>query len=146
MTRGDAKIDYRHHTLVCEGIQAFAQIESSQAKYDLTVTCGRRGSLPRFNPSEPIPKEIPWHFQGPKPDRDMRLRIDSDLAFVARFERRGHVNQGQVMPDSAQFENLLHSSRLVFSDVFPEEVAEVTTIYPAQFSRLCELVGPRQFQ
>jgi hypothetical protein len=50
------------------------------------------------------------------------------------------------MPDSAQFENLLHSSRLVFSDVFPEEVAEVTTIYPAQFSRLCELVGPRQFQ
>jgi hypothetical protein len=55
-------------------------------------------------------------------------------------------NIGQVMPDTAQFENLLHSSRLVFSDVFPEEVVEVATTYPAQFSRLCELVGPRQFQ
>jgi hypothetical protein len=48
--------------------------------------------------------------------------------------------------DGTQFENLLHSSRLVFWDIFPEEVVEVATTYPAQFSRLCELLGSLHFQ
>jgi hypothetical protein len=61
---------------------------------------------------------------------------------------RGYVNQGQVRPGdiSAQFKNLVHSSRLVLADVFPDEQVEVATAYPAQFSRLCELAAPRQFR
>ena len=57
---------------------------------------------------------------------------------------RGYINQGQVKPtDRAQFEKLLHSSRLVFSDVFPDEQVEVATAFPIQFSRLCELLASR---
>jgi hypothetical protein len=128
-----------------ERVQASAQIESSQARYDLTVTCGRRGRelvIATFQPLGTDSKGIPWNFHGPKPEKDIRLRIDSNAAFGARLEGRGYVNQGQVTPaDSAQFENLLHSSRLVFADIFPEEQVEVATAFPAQFSRLCELMG-----
>ena len=45
---------------------------------------------------------------------------------------------------NALFENLVHSSRLVLADVFPDEQVEVATAYPAQFSRLCELIGRRR--
>jgi hypothetical protein len=131
-----------------ERVKAFARIESSQAKYDLTVTCGKRGGelvIATFEPVGTDPKRIPWNSYGPKSDRDIRLRIDSNPAFPARLEMRGYVNQGQVISaDSAQLENLLHSSRLVFSDVFPEEQVDVATAYPAQFTRLCELVGTRK--
>ena len=129
-----------------ERVRAFADIESSQAKYDLTVTCGRRGAelvIARLNPSERA-KRIPWSFYRPKPNRNIRLRTDSNAAFGANLEMRGYINQGQVKLDSAQFEKLLHSSRLVFSDVFPDEQIEVATAYPAQFGRLCELLAPRQ--
>jgi hypothetical protein len=133
-----------------EQVKAFARIESSQAKYDLTITCGKRGAelvIATFEPVGTDPKRIPWSIYGPKPDRDIRLRIDSNPAFHASLEMHGYVNQGQVISaDSAQFENLLRSSRLVFSDVFPEEQVEVATAYPAQFSRLCELVAPRKFR
>jgi hypothetical protein len=131
-----------------ERVKAFAQIENSQARYDLTVTCGRRGGelvIATFQPLGTDPKEIPWDFHGPKPERDIRLRIDSNAAFGARLEGRGYVNQGQVMQaDNAQFKNLLHSSRLVFADIFPEEQVEAATAYPAQFSRLCELMASRR--
>jgi hypothetical protein len=100
-----------------------------------------------FEPVGTDPKRIPWNFYGRKPDRDIRLRINSNPAFHASLEMRGYVNQGQVISaDSAQFENLLRSSRLVFSDVFPEEQVEVATAYPAQFSRFCELVAPPKFR
>jgi hypothetical protein len=100
-----------------------------------------------FEPVGTDPKRIPWNSYGPKSDRDIRLRIDSNPAFRTSLEMRGYVNQGQVISaDSAQFDNLLHSSRLMFSDVFPEEQVEVATAYPAQFNRLCELVGPRKFR
>jgi hypothetical protein len=131
-----------------ERARAFAGIESSQAKYDLTVTCGRRGPelvIATFEPLGTDPKRIPWSFYGSKPDRNIRLRTDSNAALGANLEMRGYINQGQVKPvDSARFGQLLHSSRLVFSDVFPEEQVEVATAYPAQFSRLCELLAPRQ--
>jgi hypothetical protein len=134
-----------------ERIQAFARIESSQAKYDLTVTCGKRSGefvLATFEPLGTDAKRIQWSLYAPTPNRRIRLRIDSNPAFNASLEMRGYVNQGQVRPAdiSAQFENLVHSSRLVFADVFPDEQVEVATAYPAQFSRLCELVAPRQFQ
>ncbi len=129
-------------------VHAFAQIESSQAKYDLTVTCGRRGGelvIRTFQPLGSDPKPIPWYFHGPKPDKDIRLRIDSDSGFGARLKQRSYVNQGQVMAaDSARFENLLHSSRVVFADIFPEDQAEVATAFPPQFSRLCELMASQR--
>jgi hypothetical protein len=130
-----------------ERVRAFAQIESSQARYDLTVTCGRRGGelvIATFQPLSTDPKGIPWHFDGPKPDKNIRLRFDSNAAFGARLEGRSYVNQGQVIPaDSTQFKNLWHSYRLVFADVFPEEQVEVATAFPAQFTRLCELMASR---
>jgi hypothetical protein len=131
-----------------ERARAFAGIESSQAKYDLTVTCGRRGGelvIATFEPLGTDPKRIPWSFYGPKLDRNIQLRTDSTPAFGANLEMRGYINQGQVKAvGRARFEQLLHSSRLVFSDVFPEEQVEVATAYPAQFRRLCELLAPRQ--
>jgi hypothetical protein len=131
-------------------VQAFARVESSEAKYDLTVTCGKSGGglvITTFERLGTDAKRIPWSFYGPKRSRPIRLRIDSNPAFGASLEIRGYVNQGQVRPaDSAQFGNLVHSSRLVFSDVFPDEQVEVPTAYPAQFSRLCELVAPRQLR
>jgi hypothetical protein len=128
-----------------ERVQAFANAESSQAKYGLTVKCGKRGGelvIATFVPLGTDPKRIPWSAYGPNPDREIRLRIDSNPAFGAILEMRGYVNQGQVIPASAQFNVLLHSSRLVFSDVFPEEQVEVATAFPAQFTRLCELITP----
>ena len=130
-----------------ERVQAFASIGSSQAKYDLAVTCGRFGAelvITTFESVGTEPKRLPWRFYGPTLDKDIRLRIDSNAAFGARLEMRGYINQGQVKPtDRAQFEKLLHSSRLVFSDVFPDEQVEVATAFPIQFSRLCELLASR---
>jgi hypothetical protein len=133
-----------------ERVQAFARVESSQATYNLTVTCGKRGAelvIVTFEPPGTDAKRIPWSFYGPQPDRRIRLRIDSNPALGASLEMRGYVNQGQVRPGdiSAQFRNLVHSSRLVLADVFPDEQVEVTTAYPTQFSRLCELAATRQF-
>ena len=132
-----------------ERVQALAHIESSQAKYELTVTCGKRGGelvVTTFDPLGTDAKRIPWSFYDSKPDRRIRLRIDSNPALGASLEMRGYVNQGQVrLADmNALFENLVHSSRLVLADVFPDEQVEVATAYPAQFSRLCELVAPRR--
>lgn len=127
-----------------ERVQAFTRIEGSQAKYVLTVTCKNPAGelvISTFELAGTDPKRIPW--SGLKSDKDIRVRIDSNPAFDANLEMRGYVNQGQFVPiDSAQFRNLLHSSRLVFADVFPDEQVEVATAYPAQFGRLCELVAP----
>ena len=127
-----------------EQVQALATLEGSQAKYTLTVTCGKRGGelvVAPFDPRGTDPKRIPWDSYDPRLDKNIRLRINSSPAFGAVLEMRGYVNQGQVTPANAQFNSLLHSSRLVFSDVFPEEQVEVATAYPTQFSRLCELVA-----
>ena len=95
-----------------ERVQAFARVESSQAKYDLTVTCGKRGAelvIATFEPLGTDAKRIPWSFYGPQPDRRIRLRIDLNPALVPSLEMRGYVNQGQVRPGdiSAQFKNLV---------------------------------------
>lgn len=65
-------------------------------------------------------------------------------AFAAVLEKRGYINQGGVTlaPGDlgAELKNLVHSSRLVLANVFPDEQVEVKTAYPAQFGRLCELL------
>ena len=48
-----------------EQVQAFATLEGSQAKYTLTVTCGKRGGelvVATFDPRGTDPKRIPWDF------------------------------------------------------------------------------------
>jgi hypothetical protein len=128
-----------------ERVRAGALVEGSQARYELTLVCQRTGGelrITTFVPSGTDAKRIQWILDGPAPDRRIRLRIDSNPAFGASLEMRGYVNQGQVrLADiSVQFENLVHSSRLVFADIFPEEEVEVATAFPSQFSRLCELL------
>ena len=62
-----------------ERVQAFASIGSSQAKYDLAVTCGRFGAelvITTFESVGTEPKRLPWRFYGPTLDKDIRLRID----------------------------------------------------------------------
>ena len=129
-----------------ERVQAFASVDGSQAKYELTIACNKQGGklvIATFQPLGTDPKPIPWNIYDPKRDKNIRLRIDSSPAFGASLEIRGYVNQGQVIGvDGAQFEKLLLSSRLAFADVFPEEQVEVETAYPPQFGRLCELVAP----
>ena len=129
-----------------ERVQASTQVENSQAKYDLAVTCGRHGGefvITTFEPVGTDAKRIPWGLYSS--DRRIQLRIDLNPAFGASLEMRGYVNQGQVRPADirAQFKNLVHSSRLVFADVFPDEQVEVATAYPPQFGRLCELISSR---
>jgi hypothetical protein len=131
-----------------ERVRAFAHVESSQANYQLTVTCGKRGGelvIATFEPVGQESKRIPWAFDLPALNKRIRLRIDSYPAFAASLEMRGYVNQGQVSAADirAQLRNLVYSSRLVFADVFPDEQVEVATAYPVQFSRLCELLAPR---
>ena len=82
-----------------ERVQAFARIESSQAKYDLTVACGKRGGefvIATFDALGTDAEQIPWSFYGPKTDRRIRLRIHLNPALGASLEMRGYVNQGQV--------------------------------------------------
>ncbi|HMF69670.1 MAG TPA: hypothetical protein VK602_18915 [Phyllobacterium sp.] len=131
-----------------ERVRAFAHVESSQANYELTVTCGKRGGelvIATFEPAGKDAKRIPWNFDVPALNRRIRLRFDSNPAFGASLEMRSYINQGQVNAAdiSAQLKNLVRSSRLVVADVFPDEQIEVATAYPVQFSRLCELLAPR---
>ena len=55
----------------------------------------------------------------------------------------GYGNHGQVRLSDmgSAFNGLLHSSRIVFGDVFQDDQVEVATNYPPSFSRLCELIG-----
>ena len=134
-----------------ERVQAFARIEGSQAKYDLTVTCVKRGAelvITTFEPLGTGPKPIPWSFYGPERNRGIQLRIDFKPGIRREFANARLRESRAIIPaDSAKFKSLQHSSRLVFSDVFPEEQVGVATAYPAQFSRLCEPVtSSRQFR
>ena len=131
-----------------EWTQAVAVVEGSQAKYELSLACRGHGLELRISTFENRTldsKRIPWHIDGPAPYRRIRMRIDHDPAFTSMLVMRGYGNEGQVIftGNDAQLSNILRSSRLVFADVFPDEQVEVSTNYPAQFRRLCELlIGP----
>ena len=109
-----------------ERVEALARVEGAQAKYQLTILCGIRGPellISTFETNGTEGKKIPWNIDATDDlgaYQRIRLRIDTRPAFAARLKMRGYGNQGQL-EIKAEFENLAHSSRLVFADVFAED-------------------------
>jgi len=129
-----------------ELVRAVGTFDGLQAKYQLFVEC--RTNRPKllistFESRGTESKRIPWKLNlGIEPYETIRLRIDSNRAFRTRLSMHGYGNHGQV-DLGAEFLNLTHSSRLVFADIFPDEQVEISTEYPTQFKRLCEILSGR---
>ena len=127
-----------------ERLHGVSYAEGSQAKYELSIICGGRGPellIATFERIGTESKRIPWNGDlGAVRSERIRLRIDSNPPFTARFNIRAYGNQGQV-DIKAEFMNFMRSSRLVIADIFPEDQVVVSTAYPPEFRRLCELLG-----
>lgn len=124
-----------------EWARAVAFVEGSEAKYELSVACRRRGAemvIATFEKRGSGSKRIPWIIDGSAASRRIQMRIDQDRAFTSVLIMHGYGNQGQII--SPEVQNIVRSSRLVFADVFPDEQVEVVTNYPPKFRRLCELL------
>ena len=111
-----------------EVVRAFGSVDSSQAKYELTVSCRSRGPemlVSIFESGGTAGKRIPWNIDsGHRRVRDHTSPDRLDPAFTAQLFMRGYGNQGQL-DLKAEFHNLLRSSRLVLADVFPDEQVKI---------------------
>jgi hypothetical protein len=125
-----------------ERVQAVADVEGTQAKYQLTIACRDHSSELLISTSEtekPEPKTIPWNVEDLGGFEQIRLRIDASPAFAARLNMRGNWSQGQV-DIGVRLWDLVHSSRFVISDIFTDDQVEIATDFPTQFTRLCQLL------
>ena len=88
-----------------ERVQALADAEGTQAKYELMIVCRSRAPELLISAFETVGtegKKIPWNIDDvgppyePSAYKRIRLRIDTNPAFTARLNMHGYGNEGRM--------------------------------------------------